>query len=78
MPRWSPAHARVEVENVSLRLPKYLAVAIRKYCEQHVRDDDVLGRAPPTVSAVIRQLIEERFGEEARKLEQQARKAEKG
>lgn len=64
----SPA-ARVEVETISLRLPKHLALAIRKHCDEHAGAvDGVLGAQAPTISSVIRALIEERFGEAARKL----------
>ena len=71
----SPA-ARVEVETISLRLPKHLALAIRKHCDEHAGAvDGVLGAQAPTISSVIRALIEERFGEAARKLERTSPRA---
>ncbi len=71
--------ARVEVETISLRLPKPLALAIRKHCETHAKTvEGVLGAQPPTISSVIRALIDERFGDEALKLEQQATKSATG
>lgn len=71
----SPA-PRVEVETISLRLPKHLAIAIRQHCEAHAGAvEGVLGAQAPTISSVIRALIEERFGEAARKLEHNGGKA---
>jgi hypothetical protein len=58
---------RVEVETISLRLPKPLMNAIRAHCAKHADSGAVLGMQPPTISSVIRQLVEERFGEEAAK-----------
>jgi hypothetical protein len=72
MTRYSPAPKRAEVETISLRLPKYLSMAIRQHCEEHAADASVLGAQPPTISSVIRQLIEQQFGERARRLEKEA------
>jgi hypothetical protein len=58
---------RVEVETISLRLPKPLMTAIRAHCAKHADTGAVLGMQPPTISSVIRQLVEERFAEEAGK-----------
>jgi len=68
MSRQPPPAPRAEVETISLRLPKHLAMAIRKYCDEHAGSGNgVLGAQAPTISSVIRALIEERFGEAARK-----------
>jgi hypothetical protein len=58
---------RAEVETISLRLPKSLMAAIRVHCAKHADSGAVLGMQPPTISSVIRQLVEERFGEDAGK-----------
>ena len=76
MPRQPSAAPRVEVETISLRLPKYLAQAIRQHCETHAGAvEGVLGAQAPTISSVIRALIEERFGDAARKLEHASAKS---
>lgn len=59
------APRRAEVETISLRLPRPLMNAIRAHCAKHADTGNVLGMQPPTISSVIRQLVEERFGEEA-------------
>jgi hypothetical protein len=53
---------RAEVETVSLRLPRALMDAIRAHCAKHAESGKVLGMQPPTISSVLRQLVEERFG----------------
>jgi hypothetical protein len=65
----SEAPRRAEVETISLRLPRSLMNAIRAHCAKHADTGSILGMQPPTISSVIRQLVEERFGEEAAKLD---------
>jgi len=79
MPRYTPAALkRSEVETISLRLPKFLSLAIREHCEEHAASASVLGAQPPTISSVIRQLIEQQFGERAKRLEKEAAASEGG
>ena len=64
-PNQSPR--RAEVETISLRLPTPLMNAIRAHCSKHAAAGTVLGMQPPTISSVIRQLVEERFGPDSGK-----------
>jgi hypothetical protein len=64
MPKHNPSDEtprRSEVETISLRLPKHLVDSIREHCANHADNSGVLGMQAPTISSVIRQLVEERF-----------------